>query len=196
MTAALILTASPPAYLCVHCNAPWRPSAERCAECERRAANTPEAQVADLRAQLAAVTAERDRWRSTAEGRGAPPSDAEIDAHIGYWRWYGGGEGRDGLDGAEARRWREKMHLWTCSVRWWPIDRYGVPCAWPTAAAVVLTDDRPDDDPLYGREHGCACPSCLMPENHCPCAVCVEGRAAHAEGRAPDFNALLPTVTL
>ena len=64
MTAALI--ASPPAYLCVRCNAPWQPGAERCAECERRAANTPEAQVVALRAQLAAVTAERDALRAAA----------------------------------------------------------------------------------------------------------------------------------
>lgn len=62
MTAAL--TASPPAYLCVRCNAPWQPGAERCAECERRAANTPQAQVAALRAQLAAVSAERDALRA------------------------------------------------------------------------------------------------------------------------------------
>ena len=47
-------------FLCARCDAPWWPGVERCAECDRRAANTPEAQLVALRAQLAAVTAERD----------------------------------------------------------------------------------------------------------------------------------------
>jgi len=51
-------------FLCARCDAPWWPGVERCAECDRRAANTPEAQLVALRAQLAAVTAERDALRA------------------------------------------------------------------------------------------------------------------------------------
>ena len=74
-------------FLCARCDAPWWPGVERCAECDRRAANTPEAQLVALRAQLAAVTAERDALRAavrtvadaTAEfNRTARPCDADV----------------------------------------------------------------------------------------------------------------------
>ncbi len=65
MTAALILTASSHTIACVHCNAPWPREAAQCPGCGRIAVAPITAQVAapspdDLRAQLAAVTAERD----------------------------------------------------------------------------------------------------------------------------------------
>ncbi len=65
MTAALILTSASHTIACVHCDAPWPREAAQCPGCGRIAVASITAQVAapspdDLRAQLAAVTAERD----------------------------------------------------------------------------------------------------------------------------------------
>ena len=65
MTAALILTASSHTIACAYCNAPWPLAVAQCPGCGRIAVASITAQVAaplpdDLRAQLAAVTAERD----------------------------------------------------------------------------------------------------------------------------------------
>ncbi len=68
-------------FLCARCDAPWWPGVERCAECDRRAANTPEAQLVALRAQLAAVTAERDAMRAAAVEHLAA-TDAYARAHL------------------------------------------------------------------------------------------------------------------
>ena len=86
MTAALILTASSHTITCAYCNAPWPLGIAQCPGCgciavasitARAAAPSPDA----LRAQLAAVTAERDALRAIVEGRTTPPTDAEIAAH-------------------------------------------------------------------------------------------------------------------
>ena len=65
MTAALILTASSHTIACVHCNAPWPREVAQCPGCGCIAVASITARAAppspdDLRAQLAAVTAERD----------------------------------------------------------------------------------------------------------------------------------------
>ncbi len=65
MTAALILTSASHTIACAHCDAPWPREAAQCPGCGRIAVASITAQVAapspdDLRAQLAAVTAERD----------------------------------------------------------------------------------------------------------------------------------------
>ena len=69
MTAALILTASSHTITCAYCNAPWPLGIAQCPGCgciavasitARAAAPSPD----DLRAQLAAVTAERDALRA------------------------------------------------------------------------------------------------------------------------------------
>ena len=65
MTAALILTSASHTIACASCNAPWPREAAQCPGCGRREeAHSRLATVAplpdDLRAQLAAVTAERD----------------------------------------------------------------------------------------------------------------------------------------
>ena len=71
MTAALILTSSSHTIACAHCNAPWPREVAQCPGCGRIAVASITAQVAapspdDLRAQLAAVTAERDALRAAA----------------------------------------------------------------------------------------------------------------------------------
>ncbi len=71
MTAALILTASSHTIACAHCDAPWPLAAAQCPGCGRREEAPVAAQVVapspdDLRAQLAAVTAERDALREAA----------------------------------------------------------------------------------------------------------------------------------
>ena len=65
MTAALILTSASHTIACASCNAPWPREAAQCQGCGRREeAHSRLATVAPspdaLRAQLAAVTAERD----------------------------------------------------------------------------------------------------------------------------------------
>ena len=65
MTAALILTSASHTIACASCSAPWPREAAQCPGCGRREeAHSRLATVAplpdDLRAQLAAVTAERD----------------------------------------------------------------------------------------------------------------------------------------
>lgn len=67
MTAALILTSASHTIACVHCDAPWPPAVAQCPGCGRReeahsrlATFTVPPSPDDLRAQLAAVTAERD----------------------------------------------------------------------------------------------------------------------------------------
>lgn len=65
MTAALILTSASHTIACASCSAPWPREAAQCPGCGRIAVASITAQVAapspdDLRAQLAAVTAERD----------------------------------------------------------------------------------------------------------------------------------------
>jgi hypothetical protein len=122
-------------------------------------ATKAEAEVARLTAALTAqtaradgaeaealrVTRERDALRAIVDGRTTPPTDAEIEAHAevgGEWvvREYtiAGMFSAFSLDGcvsakrhasvpSSGRRWR----------RWWPVDRGGIPCAWPTVAKVT-----------------------------------------------------------
>ena len=80
MTAALILTSASHAVACVHCDAPWPREAAQCPGCGRRDDAPVATQVVapspdDLRAQLAAVTAERDALRAAARMLAA--ADAE-----------------------------------------------------------------------------------------------------------------------
>ena len=80
MTAALILTASSHAIACAHCNAPWPLGIAQCPGCGCIAVASITARAAppspdDLRAQLAAVTAERDALRAAARMLAA--ADAE-----------------------------------------------------------------------------------------------------------------------
>ena len=65
MTAALILTSASHTIACASCNAPWPLAVAQCPGCGRREVASITARAAppspdDLRAQLAAVTAERD----------------------------------------------------------------------------------------------------------------------------------------
>ena len=69
MTAALVLTSASHTIACASCNAPWPLDAAQCPGCGRIAVASITAQVAapspdGLRAQLAAVTAERDALRA------------------------------------------------------------------------------------------------------------------------------------
>ena len=80
MTAALILTASSHAIACAHCSAPWPLGIAQCPGCGCIAVASITARAAppspdDLRAQLAAVTAERDALRAAARMLAA--ADAE-----------------------------------------------------------------------------------------------------------------------
>ncbi len=86
MTAALILTASSHTIACVHCNAPWPLDAAQCPGCGRIAVASITARAAPpspdaLRAQLAAVTAERDALRAAAVEHLAA-TDAYARAHL------------------------------------------------------------------------------------------------------------------
>lgn len=92
MTAALVLTSASHAIACAHCNAPWPLGIAQCPGCGCIAVASITARAAppspdDLRAQLAAVTAERDALRAavrtvadaTAEfNRTARPCDADV----------------------------------------------------------------------------------------------------------------------
>ena len=82
MTAALILTSASHTIACASCNAPWPREAAQCPGCGRReeahsrlATFTVPPSPDDLRAQLAAVTAERDALRAAARMLAA--ADAE-----------------------------------------------------------------------------------------------------------------------
>ena len=73
MTAALILTSASHTIACASCNAPWPLAVAQCPGCGRReeahsrlATFTVPPSPDDLRAQLAAVTAERDALRAAA----------------------------------------------------------------------------------------------------------------------------------
>ena len=86
MTAALILTASSHAIACASCNAPWPLAVAQCPGCGRREVASITARAAppspdDLRAQLAAVTAERDAMRAAAVEHLAA-TDAYARAHL------------------------------------------------------------------------------------------------------------------
>ena len=74
------------------------------------------------------------------EGRTAPPTDAEIDAHAaagGGWmvRWIAGTPAQRAVgdefgtfhDPRDARKWRDDREVY----RWIALDRDGRPCAWP-----------------------------------------------------------------
>lgn len=83
--------------------------------------------------------AEADALRATVEGRDTAPTPQEIDAHAaadtsdrgGQWRVVDADAGWDWLDAGELRQ-----HLARCTfrgvTRYWPLDRDGRPCAWPT----------------------------------------------------------------
>mgnify|MGYP003529183858 CR=1 FL=1 len=80
MTAALILTSASHTIACASCNAPWPLAVAQCPGCGRREVASITARAAapspdDLRAQLAAVTAERDALRAAARMLAA--ADAE-----------------------------------------------------------------------------------------------------------------------
>ena len=86
MTAAPILTASSHAIACAHCNAPWPLGIAQCPGCGCIAVASITARAAppspdDLRAQLAAVTAERDALRAAAVEHLAA-TDAYARAHL------------------------------------------------------------------------------------------------------------------
>ncbi len=123
-------------FLCARCDAPWWPGVERCAECDRRAANTPEAQLVALRAQLAAVTAERDALRAIVEGRTMPPTPAEIVAHEatgGYFLFRDHDETGRVYDADCLQALLDDAHRHL--TRWWAHDANDAPCAWPTVPA-------------------------------------------------------------
>ena len=86
MTAALILTSASHTIACASCNAPWPREAAQCPGCGRREEAPVATQVVapspdDLRAQLAAVTAERDAMRAAAVEHLAA-TDAYARAHL------------------------------------------------------------------------------------------------------------------
>ena len=88
MTAALILTSASHTIACASCNAPWPREAAQCPGCGRReeahsrlATFTVPPSPDDLRAQLAAVTAERDALRAAAVEHLAA-TDAYARAHL------------------------------------------------------------------------------------------------------------------
>jgi len=76
--------------------------------------------------------ADVERLRSIVEGRTTPPTNAEIDAHSGLWRWASPADLADMLTPKKAREWARGMDGWGAgTTRWWPIDHDGRPCAWP-----------------------------------------------------------------
>ena len=86
MTAALILTSASHTIACASCDAPWPLDAAQCPGCGRREVASITARAAppspdDLRAQLAAVTAERDAMRAAAVEHLAA-TDAYARAHL------------------------------------------------------------------------------------------------------------------
>ena len=107
-------------------------------------AEEPRQKHSALSAQLAQVTAERDALRAIVEGRTAPPSDDEIEAHEaagGLWRWVAtiDGEVVPGLSGDACEAFRGGAFASFVSRRrgvvyaetWWALDAQGRPCAWP-----------------------------------------------------------------
>lgn len=109
---------------------------------ERAGAPSPD----DLRAQLAAVTAERDALRVIVEGRLTPPTPEEIAAHApfgGTWAvtaaWFAsrtpmpdGPLSTPGRAESVANNLARGEPAEGYPQRWVPIDREGRPCAWPT----------------------------------------------------------------
>jgi hypothetical protein len=86
MTTALILTSASHTIACASCNAPWPLAVAQCPGCGRIAVASITAQVVapspdDLRAQLAAVAAERDAMRAAAVEHLAA-TDAYARAHL------------------------------------------------------------------------------------------------------------------
>ncbi len=152
MTAALILTASSHTITCAYCNAPWPLDAAQCPGCGRREeAHSRLATVAplpdDLRAQLAAVTAERDALLAIVEGRAEPPTTEEIAAaskpnsfwlceHNGF-AWLVRFVADDGVwievDGEPWEPVAPRLARLSPG-RWWFLLN-GAPAAWPTVPA-------------------------------------------------------------
>ena len=141
MTAALILTSASHTIACASCNAPWPREAAQCPGCGRREEAPVAAQVVapsydDLRAQLAAVTAERDALRAIIEGRTTPPSDAEIASHEatgGYFLFRDHDETGRVYDADCLQALLDDAHRHL--TRWWAHDANDAPCAWPTVPA-------------------------------------------------------------
>ena len=150
--AALILTASSHTIACVHCNAPWPVAVAQCPGCGRLAVASITARAAppspdDLRAQLAAVTAERDALRAIVEGRTTPPTTEEIAAaskpnsfwlceHNGF-AWLVRFVADDGVwievDGEPWEPVAPRLARLSPG-RWWFLLN-GAPAAWPTVPA-------------------------------------------------------------
>ena len=141
MTAALILTSSSHTIACAHCNAPWPREVAQCPGCGRIAVASITARAAppspdDLRAQLAAVTAERDALRAIVEGRTMPPTPAEIVAHEatgGYFLFRDHDETGRVYDADCLQALLDDAHRHL--TRWWAHDANDAPCAWPTVPA-------------------------------------------------------------
>lgn len=141
MTAALILTSASHTIACVHCDAPWPLAVAQCPGCGRRDDAPVATQVVapspdDLRAQLAAVAAERDALRAIVEGRTMPPTPAEIVAHEatgGYFLFRDHDETGRVYDADCLQALLDDAHRHL--TRWWAHDANDAPCAWPTVPA-------------------------------------------------------------
>lgn len=105
-------------------------------ECDGILANRSRPSYDDLRAQLAAVTAERDALRAIVEGRTMPPTPAEIVAHEatgGYFLFRDHDETGRVYDADCLQALLDDAHRHL--TRWWAHDANDAPCAWPTVPA-------------------------------------------------------------
>lgn len=92
-------------------------------------------------ADLTALCDEVERLREIIAGRDRAPTDAEIEAHEaagGSWLMHVyGADPRLLLSGALAIMWRDRMDGLDITIRWWPLDASGAPCAWPVVTEVT-----------------------------------------------------------
>lgn len=86
-------------------------------------------QLALLRAQVAALTDERDSAQAIIASRATAPTAAEIEAHSkAGGTWYVRSGDRAGvLSIVDETRWIASEG----GYRWWALDAEGRPCAWP-----------------------------------------------------------------
>ena len=98
---------------------------------------------AEARLGVPALEAEVRRLREIVEGRGVPPTDAQIMAHAAAGGWWLLCDASDhsnprvllALDAHRGAALSEARAGAREGVRWWPLDVDGRPCAWPTVPA-------------------------------------------------------------
>lgn len=98
--------------------------------------------VKELRAENAALTAERDALREIIAGRTTAPTDAEIEAHCrggGAWLAFGPGGERDLNQEVQwTKSLRDESARLGIQIRWWRMSATGEgPCAWPVVTEVT-----------------------------------------------------------